>query len=401
MSSAFLHGNLEEEVYMKLPLGHPQSSDPNLVYQFHKSIYGLKQSPRAWHAQLSVVLEDSGFKRSNADSSLFIHLGPMAKVMFLVYVDDLIIVGNDSDAISHLKATLQKRFPIKDLGNLKYFLGIEIAISHKGLFLNQHKYVLDLLKDAKMIDAKPAPIPLDSKLKLKTTSEPLGSINYYQHLVGRLIYLTITRPDITYAVSLVSQFMHTPIVFHLNLVKRILCYLKGSAGRGIVMTNHGHTQITGYRDSDWAGNAIDRKSTTGFCMFVGGNLVSYRSKKQHIVAHSSAEVEYRAMTFATYELIWLKGLLSNLGFSSSIPMTLFCDNQATLHIAANPVFHERTKHIEVDCHFIHQQVHSQVIKTCYICSHDQLPDLFTKVLTSAHFHHLLSKLGSINPLDPA
>jgi hypothetical protein len=125
-----------------------------------------------------------------------------------------------------------------------------------------------------MTDAKPAPTPLDSKLKLETTSEPLRSINYYQHLVGRLIYLTITRPDITYAVSLVSQFMHAPTVFHLCLVKRILRYLKGSAGRGIVMTNHGHTQITGYSDSDWVGNAIDCKSTTGFCMFVGGNSVS-------------------------------------------------------------------------------------------------------------------------------
>jgi len=149
-----------------------------------------------------------------------------------------------------------------------------MATSYKGLFLNQRRYVLDLLKDAKMIDAKHVPIPLDSKLKLKTTSEALGSVNYYQHLLARLIYLTITRPDITYTVSLVSQFMHTPIVFHLNLVKRILHYLKGSPGRGIVMNNHGHTQITGYSDSDWAGNAIDRKSTIGFCMFVGGNPIS-------------------------------------------------------------------------------------------------------------------------------
>jgi hypothetical protein len=125
-----------------------------------------------------------------------------------------------------------------------------------------------------MIDAKTAPTPLDSKLKLKTTSEALGSVNYYQHLVGRLIYLTIPGPNITYAVSLVSQFMHIPTVFHLNLLKRILHYLKGSAGRGIVMNNHGHTQITGYNDSDWAGNAIDRKSTTSFCRFVGGNPVS-------------------------------------------------------------------------------------------------------------------------------
>ena len=401
VKNAFLHGKLEEEVYMKLPPGHPQSSDSTLACRLHKSIYGLKQSPRAWHAQLSAVLEDFGFTRSNADSSLFVKLTPKVKLMVLIYVDDLIIVGNDDKAISHLKTTLQQHFPITNLGALKYFLGIEMASSSKGLFLNQRKYVLDLLQDAKMMDAKPAPTPLDSKLKLDTTSEPLQSLQYYQHLVGRLIYLTITRPDITYAVSLVSQFMHAPTSFHLQLVKRIMRYLKGSVGRGIVMANNGHTQITGYSDSDWAGNAIDRKSTTGFCIFVGGNLISWRSKKQHVVARSSAEAEYRAMASAACELIWLKSLLLDMGFSSSLPMTLFCDNQAAMHIAANPVFHERTKHIEVDCHFIRQQVQLQTIKTCYIRSQDQLADVFTKVLTSTHFHRLLSKLGSINPLDPA
>jgi len=170
-----------------------------------------------------------------------------------------------------------------------------MAASHNGLFLNQRKYVLDLLKDAEMMDAKSAPTPLDSKLQLAKNSEPLQSINHYQHLVGKLIYLTITRPDIAYTVSLVSQFMHAPTIFHLSIVKRILCYLKGSIGRGIVMAKNGHTQITGYSDSDWAGNAIDRKSTTGYCMFVNGNLVSWRSRKQHVTARSSAEAEYRAM----------------------------------------------------------------------------------------------------------
>jgi hypothetical protein len=310
-------------------------------------------------------------------------------------------VGNDGTSMAHLKTTLQQHFPITDLGNLKYFLGIEMASSHKGLFLNQRKYILDLLKDAEMMDAKPAPTPLDSKLKLDTTSEPLQSITYYQHLVGRLIYLTITRPDITYAVSLVSQFMHAPTVFHLSLVKRIMRYLKGSAGRGIVMTNNGHTQITGYSDSDWAGNALDRKSTTGFCVFVGGNLISWRSKKQHVVARSSAEAEYRAMASAACELIWLKSLLLDMGITSKAPMTLFCDNQAAMHIAANPVFHERTKHIDVDCHFIRQQVQQQIITPSYIRSHDQLADIFTKVLPSVQFQQLLSKLGSIDPLDPA
>ena len=151
------------------------------------------------------------------------------------------------------------------------------------------------------------------------------------------------------------------------------------------MTNIVHTQITGYSDSDWAGNALDRKSTTGFCVFLGGNLISWRSKKQHVVARSSAEAEYRAMASAACELIWLKSLLLNMGITSKIPMTLFCDNQAAMHIAAmhigtNPVFHERTKHIEVDCHFIRQQVQLQIIEPSYIRSHDQLADIFTKVL---------------------
>ena len=137
---------------------------------------------------------------------------------------------------------------------------------------------------------------------------------------------------------------------------RILKYIKGASGKGRIYEDKVHTQIIGYSDSDWAGNALDRKSTTGFCVFVGGNLISWRSKKQHVVARSSAEAEYRAMASAACELIWLKSLLLDMGITSKTPMTLFCDNQAAMHIAANPVFHERTKHIEVDCHFIRQQV---------------------------------------------
>ncbi|CAL8133410.1 unnamed protein product [Prunus armeniaca] len=219
-----------------------------------------------------------------------------------------------------------------------------MATSHKGLFLNQHKYVLDLLQEADMINSKPDCTPLDSKLKIDMEGESVNNISHYQRLVGKLIYLTITRPDITYAISL-------------------------------------------------AGNAIDRKSTTGYCTFVGGNLVSWKSKKQNVIARSSVEAEYRAMASTACELIWLKGFLSNLGFHSSQSMYLFCDNQAAMHIASNPVFHERTKHIEVDCHYIRAQVQSKVIETVYTCSHDQLTDIFTKALSSSQFQRLLVKLG--------
>ena len=195
--------------------------------------------------------------------------------------------------------------------------------------------------------------------------------------------------------------MHAPTVHHLSMVKRILRYLKETIGRGIVMNRNNHTNVMGYTDSDWAGNQLDRRSTTGYCMFVGGNLVSWKSKKQHVVARSSAEAEYRAMAAAACELVWLRSLLTDMGCLSITPMSLFCDNQAAMHIAKNPVFHERTKHIEVDCHFIRQQVQANNITTHYVRTGDQLADVFTKAVPSSQFHRLLCKLGSLNPLDPA
>lgn len=211
VKNAFLHGDLEEEVFMKLPHGHPSSGNPNLACKLHKSIYGLKQSPRAWHAKLSCALETLGFVRSSADSSLYVRLKNDDKLMVLIYVDDLIITGNNVVSVAQLKKNLKQQFPIKDLGSLKYFLGIEMASSSKGLFFNQRKYIMDLLQDA--------------------------GIN----------------------------------------------------------KNH-----------------LDRRSTTGYCMFVGGNLASWKSKK-HVVARSSAEAEYRAMAAAAYDLVWLRSLHAGMG----------------------------------------------------------------------------------------
>ena len=401
VKNAFLHGDLEEDVYMRIPPGHDREKEQGMVCKLHKAIYGLKQSPRAWYSKLSTVLIASGFKRSHADSSLFVRTGKVGRLIVLVYVDDLIITGDNKDEIQSLKSALHKTFSIKDLGALRYFLGIEMDHSSNGLFLNQRKYVIDLLDEAEMKDSKPAPTPVKSNLKLDVAGEPLSDISVYQRLVGKLIYLTITRPDITYAVSLVSQFMHSPTSHHLKLVKRILRYLKGTVTRGILMKNNGHFKLEGYTDSDWAGNSLDRKSTTGFCTFIGGNLVTWKSKKQTVVARSSAEAEYRAMASTACELIWLKLLLEDLGIQCKPPIFLHCDNQAAMHIAANPVFHERTKHIEVDCHFVRHQVQSKLMQTVYTKSCDQLADIFTKVLPSAQFEHLLSKLGSRSFLNPA
>ncbi|CAL2246130.1 unnamed protein product [Prunus armeniaca] len=219
VKNAFLHGDLEEEVYMKLPLDHPQGCDSNLVCKLHKSIYGLKQSPRSWYSKLSSVLEAVDFPLSNADSSLFIRIGFVGKLVVLIYVDDLIITGDNGEEITNLKHSLHQKCALKDLGVLKYFLGIEMETSHKGLFLNQHKYVLDLLQEADMINSKLACTPLDSKLKIDMEGEPLNNISHYQRLVGKLIYLTITRPDITYAISLVINSCIPPLWLILMLSK--------------------------------------------------------------------------------------------------------------------------------------------------------------------------------------
>jgi hypothetical protein len=300
-----------------------------------------------------------------------------------------------------VKNYLKNEFDIKDLGKLKYFLGIEIAYSkEKGLFLSQRKYVLDLLNETGKLGAKPANTPMEPNKKLYLDEgELLKDIGQYQRLVGKLIYLTVTRPDISFAVSLVSQFMHAPRTTHLEAVDRILRYLKKSPGQGISMRKNTTNTIVGYSDADWAGS-YDRKSTTGYCTFVGGNLVTWKSKKQNVVARSSAEAEYRAMASTASELIWIKQLLEDMKITYSEPIQMYCDNQAARHIASNPVFHERTKHIEVDCHFIREKVQAGIIETPFVRSQEQIADILTKALDRGPFEKLLVKLGSIDIFEP-
>jgi Reverse transcriptase (RNA-dependent DNA polymerase)/gag-polypeptide of LTR copia-type/Integrase core domain/GAG-pre-integrase domain len=402
VKNAFLQGTLEEEVYMTLPPGYQiHIKDNNIVCKLNKSIYGLKQSPRAWYAKLSHSLLSHNFIKSSADSSLFIKHSHNTTTLVLVYVDDIIITGNNEIEIDNVKSYLKNKFDIKDLGYLKYFLGIEFAHSKKGLYLSQRKYVLDLLEETGKLGCKPASTPIEPHIKMNSEDgKPLEDVNQFQRLVGKLIYLTVTRPDITFAVSIISQFMHSPRTTHLDVVNRILRYLKGCPGQGILMKrNYDTNSIAGYSDADWAGT-FDRKSTTGYCTFVGGNLVTWRSKKQNVVARSSAEAEYRAMASTASELVWIKQLLHDMGFNYNKPMIMYCDNQAARHIASNPVFHERTKHIEVDCHFIREKVQAKEIETSYVNSNEQLADVFTKALDKGQFNRIIGKIGSINIYDP-
>ncbi|RVW28902.1 Retrovirus-related Pol polyprotein from transposon RE1 [Vitis vinifera] len=233
-------------------------------------------------------------------------------IYLVVYVDDIVITGSDQDGIQKLKQHLFTHFQTKDLGKLKYFLGIEIAQSSSGVVLSQRKYALDILEETGMLDCKPVDTPMDPNVKLVPgQGEPLGDPGRYRRLVGKLNYLTITRPDISFPVSVVSQFLQSPCDSHWDAVIRILRYIKSTPGQGVLYENRGHTQVVGYTDADWAGSPTDRRSTSGYCVFIGGNLISWKSKKQDVVARSSAEAEYRAMALATCELIWLRHLLQS------------------------------------------------------------------------------------------
>ena len=254
-------------------------------------------------------------------------------------MDDIVITRSDSTGISSLKSFLHGQFHTKFLRMLRYFLGVEVMRSKNEIFLSQWKYVLDLLSKTGKLGAKPCSSPMAPGLYLTREGELFEDPERYKRLVGKLNYLTVTCP-IAHLVSVVCQYMSSPTVDNWAAVEHILCYLKGAPGGGILYSNHVHNRVECFTDGDWAGSKEDRRSTSGYCVFVGGNLVSWKSKKQGVVSRSSAESEYRAMTHSVCEIMWFHQLLMEVGIKTVVPAKLWCDNQAALHIASNPVFHE-------------------------------------------------------------
>ncbi|KAJ4760696.1 Retroelement pol polyprotein-like [Rhynchospora pubera] len=391
--NAFLHGDLNEEVYMRLPPGF-NSSQPGKVCRLRKSLYGLRQAPRMWFSKLSAALLFYGFVQSKADYSLFSYTKGDVFLAILVYVDDLVIAGNNSEALKGFKQYLSSTFHMKDLGALKYFLGIEITRGPEGLFLCQRKYTLDILAESGLLGAKPAAFPIEQNHQLlNAIGPPMDDPERYRRIVGRLIYLTITRPELCYSVHVLAQFMQAPLQAHYDAAIRVLRYLKGNPGQGVVLRADSDLRLYAYCDSDWASCPLTRRSLTGYFVMLGQSPISWKTKKQHTVSRSSAEAEYRSMATTACELTWLKSLLQFLGVSHTQPMKLFCDSQAAIHIASNPVFHERTKHIEVDCHYVRDSIRAGHITTSHVRTTEQLADIFTKALGKRQFQYLLSKLG--------
>ena len=300
-------------------------------------------------------------------------------------MDDIIITGNDPQFIQTLIHYLSTVFEMKDLGPLNYFLGLQIHNTTTGISINQHKYLQDLLVKAQMHESKPCKTPSAVSTKLcKIDGSPLSDPTPYRSIVGALQYLTFTRPDITYAVNHVCQFMHCPTDVHYAAVKRILCYLNGTPSLGLHYSRNS-LQLLAFSNADWAGDPYDRRSTSGCLVFLGSDPICWSSKKQHTVARSSTEAEYRAMANTAVELAWLRMLLRDLHVPLFYPPTIYYDNISALSLASNPVFHARTKHIEIDYHFVRERVVRTDLEVHFVSSVDQLADFLTKGLSSSKF----------------
>jgi hypothetical protein len=340
VNNAFLHGSLSEEVFMQQPPGYIDTTHPSHVCRLRKAIYGLKQAPRAWYNELKNFLLDYGFANSKSDASLFVYRNQGVILYFLVYVDDLIITGNDNNFISCFLQALSARFSIKDLGDLNYFLGVEVLPSSAGLLLTQHKYIRDLLTRTQLAGIKEVHTHMatNTSLVLHDGSPPTDATTY-RSVIGALQYLSITRPDISYTVNKLSQFMHCPSETHWAAAKRLLRYLKHTINHGLFLKRGQPLQLHAYSDADWAGNRDDRTSTTGYIVYLGGNAISWSSRKQKTVARSSTEAEYRAVASTAAEVLWVQSLLGELGITLTRPPSIHCDNIGATYLCANPVFH--------------------------------------------------------------
>jgi hypothetical protein len=282
---------------------------------------------------------------------------------------------------------------LKNLGDLNYFLGIQVTNENGCLHLSQRRYLHSLLEKTHMATAKPIHTSMVTGQQLsRYTGTKLSDPHLYRSTVGALQYATVTRPDLTFAVNKASQFMSEPTDAHWQMVKRILRYIKGTLSHGLTFQPSSNLSLHAYWDADWAGCPNDRRSTTGFAVYLNPNLISWSSKKQPTVSRSSTEAEYRSLAVTASELVWISSLLRELQFPMNQAPTLWCDNLGATFLASNPVYHARTKHIELDYHFVREKIENRHLQVKFICSADQIGDFFTKSLGRTRFQLLRNKL---------
>ncbi|XP_042041447.1 uncharacterized mitochondrial protein AtMg00810-like [Salvia splendens] len=335
VNNDFLYGDLEEEIYMIISPGlevdrlnvEGATPESTLVCRLKKSLYGVKQASRQWYLKLSEVLRGFGLQQSTYEHSFF-YKSDTATSFFgiVVYVDDILVATTDPQMTEQFKEFLSKHFKFKNLGAPKYFLGVEIARNKKGIQISQRKYAMDLVNDAGLLGCKPSSTPMDSTKILQLDSGTLmEDPSKYRRLIGRLLYLWIHK---------LSQFVSKPCVDHWNAAEKVLRYLKKTPGYELFFSSSSKPTLSIFSDADWAACPDTRKSMTGYCLFLGNSLISWKDKKQNTISRSSAEAEYRAMAQATCEVVWAKALLEDFGVKTEKTVPLYCDNQSAIHICS-------------------------------------------------------------------
>ncbi|CAM8990990.1 unnamed protein product [Rhodiola kirilowii] len=395
VKSAFLNGVLEEEVYVDQPPGYVQRRKENNVYKLKKALYGLKQAPRAWYARIDTYMLENEFQKCPYEHTLYIKMSAEGQMLIVcLYVDDLIFTGSSEEMFIEFKEAMTRQFEMTDMGLMSYFLGIEVEQADSGIFISQKKYAKDILKRFKFEGMKAVRTPVAERMEMmKEGTGELVNPTYFKSIVGSLRYLTSTRPDIVYGVGLISRFMEKPQQSHLLAAKRILRYISGTIDYGIMYSHTEEFCLTGYTDSDWAGDVETRKSTSGYAFYLGDGVVSWSSKKQQVVALSTAEAEYIAVTTAACQAVWLRRILEDLKHKQEGPTRIMCDNKSAIALAKNPVFHGRSKHIGIRYHYIRELVKDGEIELEFCKTDEQVADIFTKGLSSDKFELFRHMLG--------
>ncbi|WVZ75656.1 LOW QUALITY PROTEIN: hypothetical protein U9M48_023691 [Paspalum notatum var. saurae] len=396
VKSAFLNGYINELVYVEQPPSFEDPNHPNHVYRLSKALYGLKQAPRAWYERLRDFLIEKGFTIGRVDTTLFIKKMDNDLLVCQVYVDDIIFGSTNEECCTEFGKMMAKEFEMSMIGELTFFLGFQIKQLREGTFIYQEKYTRDLLKRFQMDDCKPIETPMATNIKLDPDESGIKvDQTLYQSMIGSLLYLCASRPDIMFSVCLCARFQPDPKESHLTAVKRILRYLKHTPSIGLWYPKGASFELLGYTDSDFAGCRVERKSTSGGCYLLGCSLVSWSSKKQNCVSLSTAEAEYIAAGSSCAQLLYMKQTLKDYGVElTRIP--LLCDNESTVKLTNNPVQHSRTKHIDIRHHFIRDHVAKGDIFLRNVGTKEQLADIFTKPLDESNFCRLR---GELNVLD--
>ncbi|GJT78245.1 putative ribonuclease H-like domain-containing protein [Tanacetum coccineum] len=391
VKSAFLYGTIDEEVYVMQPPGFEDPEFPDKVYRVEKAMYGLHQAPRAWYGTLSKYLLANGFQRGTIDQTLFIRKHKGEFLLVQVYVDDIIFGSSNPKLCREFEALMHDKFKISAMGELTFFLGLQVLQKNDGIFISQDKYVGDILKKFGYTDVRTAKTPMDKE-------NPWGKdgpgkdvdLHLYRSMIGSLMYLTASRPDIMFAVCVCARHQVTPKECHLHAVKRIFRYLKGQPLLGLWYPKESPFDLVAYSDSDYDGDNQDRKSTTRGCQFLGRRLISWQCKKQTIVATSTTEAEYVAAASGCGQVLWIQNQLLDYGYNF-MNTKIYIDNNSAICIVKNPVYHSRTKHIDIRHHFIRDCYEKKLINVDHIHTDNNVADLLTKPFDVGRFQYLVAE----------